>query len=529
MNKLNLRLTSKNFWILPALLVLILALIVTLSSNWPLSWDIYIHINYAITYLHHGLTSVDPYLNAPHGKVIGYSPLFHILLIIASIITQGSFINAARLLQVIVPVICVLIVMFISYKLYDEVAGFTSGLLLISSFIFTRMILPIPESIAILFFIVGIYFFYLSTLENKSKVYSLFSAIIALLILSIHFSSFIYYVILLTALMVTQTVIDRRSNIITSYIIVCLVIGFMGVVALFLLFSSNSHYLTQILDGIFSITSDPFSLFINQKAMGLERYIKCIGILPLIFGVLGLFYSFKNKELLFISCWALITFIFSNLHWFGIPVHTFRMLIYFIMPTVILGGYGVSKFIKQVSYKNIKIGKILIILLIIISFGFGYSAINDTSTTNSSTSTEISTFQIAPPTVDETEVITWFNTEDTQNKSILINNQYFGTIISSVDEIPLHYAFDVYTNKSLTKSSYTTLKNESIGYIVYDKSLVLPNSTENDNLNVKYVNGSYYPSYYFTKEINENNFETIKLSSTEKVFENDRFIICKVK
>ncbi|WP_455645359.1 ArnT family glycosyltransferase [Methanosphaera sp.] len=526
---MNLRLTSKNFWILPTIMVLILALIVTLSSNWPLSWDIYIHINYAITYLHHGLTSVDPYLNAPHGKVIGYSPLFHILLIMASSFTQGSLINAARLFQIIVPLICVLIVMFISYKLHDELAGFTSGLLLISSFIFTRMLLPIPESIAILFFIIGIYFFYLSTIENNSKVYVLFSAIIALLILAVHFSSFIYYVILLTALMITHTVIDKRSNAFKSYIIMGLVIGCIGIVALFLLFSINSHYLSQVLDGIFSITSDPFSLFINQKAMGLERYVKCIGILPLIFGIIGLYYSFKNKELMFISCWALITFIFSNLHWFGIPVHTFRMLIYFIMPTVILGGYGVSKLAKQLSYKNSKIGLILIILLIILSFGFGYSAINDSSTTNSSTSTEISTFQIAPPTSDEIDVINWFSTEDTQNKSILTNNQYFGTVISSVDEIPLHYAFDIYTNKSLTKSSYTSLENESIGYIVYDKSLVLNNSTEKDNLNVRYVNGSYYPSYYFTKEINENNFETIKLSSTEKVFENNRFIICKVK
>ena len=31
------------------------------------------------------------------------------------------------------------------------------------------------------------------------------------------------------------------------------------------------------------------------------------------------------------------------------------------------------------------------------------------------------------------------------------------------------------------------------------------------------------------KEITENNFDQIKLTNTEKVFENNRFIICKIK
>ena len=48
------------------------------------------------------------------------------------------------------------------------------------------------------------------------------------------------------------------------------------------------------------------------------------------------------------------------------------------------------------------------------------------------------------------------------------------------------------------------------------------------NGKTSYVNGSYYPSYYFTKEITDNNFNIIKLQSSELVFENDRFIICRV-
>ena len=521
------RLNKRNYWILPVLIVSIVALVITLTNEWPLSWDVYTHINYAMTYMNYGITTVDPYLNAPSGKTIGYAPLFHFLLIFVAFITNSSLLSAAKVFQVILPIFCVFLLSYISYKMYNEVAGLATGLLLISSFMFSRMFYPIPESVAILFFVTGIYLYYLS-IVNKNIWYGLLSGLMALLILSVHFSSFIYYMILLSVMMVVEIFNEKNLDGLKSYILAIIVIGLVAILGIAAIVMISPSHISQIFSGFNSILSDPMSLFMGQKAMGLERYIKCIGYLPLIFGIIGLIYSFKNRELLFVSAWTLIAFVFSNLHWFGIPVYTFRMLLYVIMPGVIIGGYGVAKLVEYLDTKQKAIPIILIILLIILSIGSCYSAINDDSFKNTYSSTEISTYHIAPPTSDEVEVINWFESNGDKNESILTNNQFFGMIISSTDEMPMHYNFDQFTNQSSGKSSLSGLEKEKIGYIVYDKSLVLNNSSEYSELSVQKVNGSYYPTYYFTKEITNDTFEEIQLSSTTKVFENNRFIICRV-
>ncbi len=520
---MNIKINNKVFWLIPVLMVLVLSLAITLNNKWPLSWDIYIHINYALTYINHGITTIDPLLNAPNGKEIGYVPLFHMLLILVSKISGLNLVSSAKLFQIIMPMISILSVMGISYKLYDEISALASGLLLISSFMFSRLYLPIPESVAIVLFLVGIYLYYLAiTLKNRN--YAILSGFMALLILSVHFSSSIYYMILLTLLMITQSIIQRSFDVLKYYLYALGTIVLIGIVAvMFLLLISPSH-ISQLLSGVLSVVSDPMTLFMGQKAMGIERYIKCVGILPLIFGIIGIYYSFKNKELLFISTWTLIAFILSNLHWFGIPVYTYRMLIYLVLPGVIIGGYGIAKIVNYLNSKRKIYSIILIGLLVILSFSAGYSQIKDPSVLTSSASTEESTYQIAPPTQEELEVISWFENVNNTDKSILSNNLFFATIVSSVDEIPIHYKFDSFINSSSEKS----INKEKIGYILYDKSLVLNNSTEYSTLDVVCINGSFYPTYYFTQEITSSNFENIKLPSTEKVFENSRFIICKV-
>jgi hypothetical protein len=491
----------------------------------PLSWDIYTHINYALAYLHDGFTNLDYLLNAPVGKTIGYPPVFHVILMVLSSIPGMTMIGAARLLQVILPLANVLTVCYVAYKLIDEKAAFFAGILFISSLMFTRVILPIPESLAMIFFTLSVYSYYAASKQSNYK-YSLLAALLSLLTLATHFSSFVYLMLLLFVLMLVQTALLRNLDGILYYAYVVIPIFIIGILSLGILFVISPSYLTQVLSGLLSIVNDPLNLFMGQIAMGLERYIKCVGIV-LVFAIIGLYYSFKDRKHLFISLWALIAFVITNLHWFGIPVYTFRLLIYLMIPSVILGGYAISAFLDVLESENKKLVIIISLALIILSFGLGVMHINDSSVLNYNATTEFSSYQIAPPTSDEIEVINWFENEEHNNKSVLTNNLFFGTVLSSIDEIPIHYGFDVYTNKSLTKSSSDSLNKEKIGYIVYDKSLIIENTTDNE-LDVRYVNGSYYPTYYFTKEITENNFNTIQLQSSEKVFENNRFIICKI-
>lgn len=518
---------NKKLLIVPVILAFLVALYVTLTTNGPLSWDIYTHINYSLAYMINGLTTTDPLLNAPIGKTIGYAPLFHILLILTSLITGLNLIQSAQVFQIVFVTVAVISVVYISNKLYGSVAGCVSGILLLASFMFTRLLLPIPETIAVIFFLWGVYFYYIS-IDKENIWYAAISVLMGLLILAVHFSTFVYYVAIITVLSLIYLILSRKIRVIASYLmlivplVVVLILGYMMINTL------SPEKALELLNGTFSIINDPMSLFMGQKAMGLERYIKCVSILPLIFGIVGFIYSIKNREHVFIAVWALLAFVISNLHWIGVPVYTYRMLIYFVVPTVLLGGYAFSQLLetfKKDKSKFIHMSIIVILLLSLISLGFSLS---DESFQYSSVSTSQSKFHTAPPSAEEMEVIDWFKTQNVSlNESMITNNLFFGMVLSSSDVIPMHYSFDVYTSPSSRKSSSYALSEENISYIVYDKSLVMNNSTDYSNLDVVYVEGDYYPVYYFTKEIDDYNFNQIQVGT--KVFENNRFIVCQVQ
>lgn len=519
---MNIKIDKRIFYLIPILMVLVLGLVLSLNYTWPLSWDVYMHINYALTYMTHGITTVDPLLNAPAGKSIGYVPLFHIIMIIVSKCMGVDLLGAAKILQIIIPVAFTVLMMYITNKFYDGIAAIVSGLILVSSFIFTRVFLPIPESVAIVLFLAGVYLYYMATMDKKSS-YALVSAVVALLIFTVHFSSFVYFVVLITALMMIQVVLQRNLSALKYYVYATVLIGVVGILSLGFLYIVSPDHMSSILDGLFSIFNDPMSIFMGQKAMGLERYIKCLGAVPLICGIVGLYYSFRYHELRFVALWALVTFVLSNLHWFGIPVYTYRMLIYVLMPAVILGGYAISKLCHKLKNVNKSLPIILMGALIIMSFSLGVIHIHDDSVINSYATDEISTYKIAQPTASEEEVIEFFNTTP-KDKSIITNNMFFGTIISSVDGMPLHYKFNEFATNNV---SLKTLNKEKIRYIIYDKSLVLPNSTSTQE--VICVNGSFYPTYYMTQNITSDNFNQIRTPYTTHVFENDKFIILEVE
>ncbi|MBR3212992.1 MAG: glycosyltransferase family 39 protein, partial [Methanosphaera sp.] len=208
---------NKKLLIVPIILTFLIALYVTLNTNGPLSWDIYTHINYSLAYLINGLTTTDPLLNAPIGKTIGYAPLFHILLILTSSISGLSLIQSAQVFQVVFVTVAVISVVYISHKLYGSVAGCVSGMLLLASFMFTRLLLPIPETIAVIFFLWGVYFYYIA-IDNENIWYVFISVLMGLLILAVHFSTFVYYVAIISALSLIYLILSRKLRVISSYL-----------------------------------------------------------------------------------------------------------------------------------------------------------------------------------------------------------------------------------------------------------------------------------------------------------------------
>lgn len=152
-----------------AILALVITLVPTLKYQLPLSWDIYYHIHMSKLYFHHGFTLWDSITYAPFGRPIYYPPFFHFLLGSVSQLFQGDSLLAARILQPFLAFGVVFSFTYMVYRIYGLSVSFISGFLIILSLPFHRFMLPIPESLSLIFFSISICVYYLSLENNKPK------------------------------------------------------------------------------------------------------------------------------------------------------------------------------------------------------------------------------------------------------------------------------------------------------------------------------------------------------------------------
>ncbi|HEX3013592.1 MAG TPA: hypothetical protein VHO92_04905, partial [Methanobacterium sp.] len=149
-------------FIIPAIAVFFIALIPTLNYQWPLSWDIIYHVQYAKIYAQYGFVLTDPLLNAPYGQNISYPPLFHFLIVCLGALLKIDYFQLARFMQPFLAMFIVLSVSYVAKKIYGNIAGISAGFLVISSYLIARIILPIPENLALIFLPLAVYFYYRS-------------------------------------------------------------------------------------------------------------------------------------------------------------------------------------------------------------------------------------------------------------------------------------------------------------------------------------------------------------------------------
>ena len=157
--------------VLPAIAALFITLLPTLKYQWPLGWDIIYHVQYAQIYAKYGFINTGLLLNAL--KQIGYPPLFHFLIAGLGILLGVDFLQVARFLQPILAMSLVLSISYVAYKFYGVIAGLGAGFLVISSNLMSRIILPLPDNPALIFFPLAVYFYYKS-LKNKDNKLALF-------------------------------------------------------------------------------------------------------------------------------------------------------------------------------------------------------------------------------------------------------------------------------------------------------------------------------------------------------------------
>ena len=72
-----------------------IALIPTLTYQWPLTVDIFVHVRAAEVFGQYGLTFVDPLINPPAGSLIKYPPLFSLLIAFLGSILKINYFTVA--------------------------------------------------------------------------------------------------------------------------------------------------------------------------------------------------------------------------------------------------------------------------------------------------------------------------------------------------------------------------------------------------------------------------------------------------
>ena len=523
---MNLKRIYSISFIIPAIAVFFIALIPTLKYQWPLSWDIIYHVQYAKIYAQYGFVLTDPLLNAPYGQNINYPPLFHFLIAGLGSILKIDYFQIARFMQPFLAMFIVLSVSYVTKKIYGNIAGISAGFLIISSYLISRIILPIPENLALIFLPFAVYFYYRSLDEGVLK-YAFISGFMFILTILTHLVAPEVLFLVITAFTIITLILNKNVSVLKNYgafLSFFIILLIAGLVALLLL---KPDFFNSILHQGLALISSGIRLSYNQPMSALA-YIKNIGLLVILFAVIGGIFALKKMERkhTFIFIWILVMFLLSNAYWFGINTVTYRVLIYLLIPLSILGGFGLSQVYYKLKDYNIFSSRpfrsLFLISIFALSTFLGVLTVEDPAIATFGSTTKFGYIQISPPGDSEIDMAKWFDENGNKSRSVLVSNIYAGYFLATESEMPVHFKFENF-NKSTPKSVF---EKEKIGYIVYDKRLTF--TSENKTIEMKLVYSLFGPLYYFNKDIHTHINEIIP-DYAKVVYENNDFIICKVE
>ena len=442
-------------------------------------------------------------------------------MIIGSLLKVDYF-TVAKILQPILAFSVVLTTSYVSKKFYGNIAGISTGFLIMTSYLFTRLVSPLPETLALVFVPLVIYLYYKATVSGKYK-YALASSLIFILVILTHQATTLLLFLIITFITLVILVSKRRLCFLKNYIIFILLPLVIGIVsygaALFVAPNFAAKILTVLLSYSTSLPfSDPISIW---------KYLVYLGIV-LIFVVVGLYVSLKRRNCkdIFILSWIISLFLLSYSYLVGVNVYTLRVLIHLLIPLTIIGGLGLSylyhdyKKLEFNSTKNIRI--IFLIAIFLISTLFAVSTMENSNfqiIPNQNTEPYGSSLklpQIVPPTNSDTELASWF-TAHGDNKTVVVSNNYVtNQFLLAVTGQPIA---DILSSEHVIEWGFqnSELTNKDIGYFVFDKRLEFNNTPDKIISHGGFI---YYNSNY--------NITSILPSNVKLVYENQNYMVFQV-
>lgn len=546
MVQMNFELNKKYIIALPALAALIIALIPTIKYYWPLGWDIFYHIQYAQVYTQYGFILTDPQLNAPIGRKIAYPPLFHFLIAGIGSFLSVDYFQVARFLQPLFAMSIVLSVSYVAYKFYGALAGLGAGFMILSSYLLGRIILPLPENLALIFLPLAVCLYYLS-IKNENLKTAFFGGILLMAVILTHQGATLCLILTIVAITILEIFFTRNISVLknfTLFFLALILTIFAGII--YLLISSPALFHNILGQGITSITGMSTSLPLN-RSIGIFSYLGNLGILVLIFSMIGGISIVKKlhtknieRKDMVILVWIVTMFLLSNAYWFGINVISYRVLIYLLIPLSILGGYGLSKVYQKIKnngrLSSQKMHTVFVVAFVCLALLSGILTVENPKIGVYGVKNQEGFVQTAPPSESEVDLARWFTENGNSSRYVVISNQFTGMFLAAETNMSFRNGFKYYSTninvpveeksrKSVNNHTLSFFKEKNVGYVVYDKRLVI--SPEEKTLALRVIDTEFFSLHYFTRDIHSN-INRIKNEFARVVYENNDFIVCEI-
>ncbi|MCE5214769.1 MAG: glycosyltransferase family 39 protein [Methanobacterium sp.] len=313
----------------------LIVLIPTLKFQWPLSWDIYYHVHLTQLYLANGFTLWDPLTVAPSGRPIAYPPVFHLLLAGLSILFNWDPFQIVRFMQPFLGMALVLVITFVTYRLFGLISGISAGLLTIYSLItFNRGFIVSPATLSFILMPLVLYLYYLAN-EDLNLRYLIISGILCGVVCLTHSLTALIIIMVILLFAVTMKILKR--NISFKFLIIFLLIT----TVLALLWWGPLYLFYHPQFNVFSGYPLPIS----------EYYIRYLGIIPTILATVGGLLLLKKGENkgIFILVWAFSILLLSRAYFLGLNLIPIRILEVASYPIIIMAGYGLAVILDRLD------------------------------------------------------------------------------------------------------------------------------------------------------------------------------------
>ncbi|MCE7699975.1 MAG: 6-pyruvoyl tetrahydropterin synthase, partial [Methanobacterium paludis] len=341
----------------------------------------------------------------------------------------------------------VLSVSYVAKKFYGEIAGISAGFLIMSSYLFSRLVSPLPETMALIFIPLAVYLYYKSV-EDKKYLYAFLSGFMFLIIFATHQAATMVLFLIMTAIALFMTILRKKIRFFTSYLIF-LVIPLIAVALTAAVIWVASPDLIQqtLMYGVKAVTGYSITLPNNEPISNL-KYIAYLGIL-LIFSIAGGVVALKKRrnEDILIFIWILTVFLISKAYWFGINVYSIRLLIHLLIPFSILGGLGLSYLyedFKKKEFPSVKVRTGFLIAIFVVASLFAITTVEDPNfgvipkyTQTAVQDGGIKIPQMVPPTDSDLDLAKWFQENGDKKSSIISNNYYTNQFLLAVTGQPI--------------------------------------------------------------------------------------------